>query len=191
MRIQHYSVKLVLYLLLMFLILTPGYAHAQKEFVIKSVNTQLDDTVYFLNAVFEINLPDYITSAINQGFDLSLAMEVEIFEKRKFWFDKPVVMIKQQYRIHYHPMLDTVSLLNVNSGILLSFSSVEQSFNYLTVLLNYPLLDSNALNQREQYNARLHFGIDNSELPVPLKSSSLWKNDWDLVSEWHEWDITK
>jgi hypothetical protein len=39
------------------------------------------------------------------------------------------------------------------------------------------------------YYARVRYGIDTDELPLPLKSSSLWDNDWDLKSDWYEWDI--
>ena len=191
MRIKLNHVTLVFYLCMMFLVLQPAVAHAQKEFVIKSVNTQLNETVYFLNAVFEINLPAYISEAFEQGFALPLAMEIEIFRKRGFWLDESVVTIKQQYRIQYHAMLDNVSLFNVNSGSRLHFSTLEEALNYLTVLLNFPLLDNNTLNVDERYNARLHFGIDQIELPIPLKSSSLWKNDWSIVSEWYEWDVTQ
>ena len=72
MRIKLNPVNLVFYLLLMAMVLRPANGHAQKEFVIKSVNTQLNETVYFLNAVFEINLPDYIVKAFEQGFEIPL-----------------------------------------------------------------------------------------------------------------------
>ena len=34
-------------------------------------------------------------------------------------------------------------------------------------------------------------GIDSDELPLPLKSSSLWDNDWDLKSDWYEWEVIR
>ena len=191
MRIKLDHLKLVLYLCLMLLVLKPVVADVEKEFVIKSVNTQLIDSVYFLNAVFEINLPDYMTSSFEQGFVLPLAIEIEVSRKRGFWFNEDVVTIKQQYRIQYHVFRDSVSLFNVNSGSRLYFSSLTETLNHLTVILNYPLLDNHALNQGEDYIARLSFGIDKAELPIPLKSSSLWKNDWNITSDWYEWDVTQ
>jgi hypothetical protein len=191
MRIKLNPVNLVFYLLLITMVLKSANGHAQKEFVIKSVNTQLNETVYFLNAVFEINLPDFIVEAFEQGFEIPLSMEIEISRKRGFWFDEAMVTIKQQYRIQYHAMLDSVSMLNVNSGNRLNFSSLEDALNKLTVLLNFPLLDNNALIPNEHYSARLNFGIDNTALPTPLKSSSLWENDWHIGSNWYEWDVTQ
>lgn len=191
MRVKNNQVKLFFYLGLVLIALRPVTVYAQNEFVIKSVNTQLDDSVYFLNAVFDIDLPPYIIEAFDQGFYLPLAMEVEVFKKRGFWLDKSIVTIRQQYRIQYHAMLDSVSLYNINAGSRLHFSSLDDSLNYLSVLINYPLLDNNSLNENRSYHARLHFGIDRLELPIPLKSSSLWKKNWSIVSDWYEWDVKK
>ena len=191
MRRKLNPVNLFFHLLLITLLLKPVNSQAQDEFVIKSVNTQLNETVYFLNAVFEISLPDYIVSAFDQGFVLPLLIEIEVSRNRLFWFDKDVVIIKQRYRMQYHAMLDSVSLLDVNSGNRQYFSSLDETLNHLTVLLNFPLLDNNALDQQKKYSARLNFGIDNAALPIPLKSSLLWKNDWHIGSDWFEWDITQ
>jgi len=191
MRIKLNPVNLIFYLLLIALLLKPVNSQAQDEFAIKSVNTQLNESVYFLNAVFEISLPDYIVLAFDQGFVLPLLIEIDVSRNRFFWFDKNVVTIKQRYRMQYHAMLDSVSLLNVNSGNRQYFSSLEDAVNHLTVLFNFPLLDNNALDQDESYSARLNFGIDHAALPIPLKSSSLWENDWHIGSDWFEWDITQ
>jgi len=191
MRIQLIHVKQLIYLFLVVLLLRPTVALAEKEFVVKTASTQLNGNVYFLNAVFEINLPAYISSAFEQGFDLPLALEIKIFRQRGFWLDKEVVTIKQQYRLQYHSILDSVSLMNINEGNRQYFDSLLDALSHLTVLLNFPLLDNNTLSNTEHYNARIYFGIDNAELPIPLKSSSLWENDWSLASDAYEWDITR
>lgn len=183
-------VNRVFYFCIIFLFLRIPLAHAADEFVIKSANTQLDDSVYFLNAVLDIHLPDYIVNSFEHGIVLPLVMEIEISKERAFWFDQDIVVIKQQYQIQNHALLDSVSLKNINSGSRLYFSSLQETLNYLTVLLEFPLLDNNALNPSGHYRGRLKFGIDVAELPVPLKSSSLWQHDWDLSSDWFEWDIT-
>jgi hypothetical protein len=37
----------------------------------------------------------------------------------------------------------------------------------------------------------VRFGIDIDELPLPLQSSWFWDSDWDLQSEWYEWEIKR
>lgn len=169
--------------------LRPSYADDAPAFAVASVNSTLNGSVYFINAVFEINLPYYIKSAVDQGFDLPLIMEIEVFRSRGMWFDEKVVYIKQQYLLRYHALLDSVSILDVNAGNRLYYASLDEAIARLSVLIDYPALDNNRLQDGKYYNARIRFGIDSSELPLPLKSSSLWENDWDLKSDWVEWEL--
>jgi hypothetical protein len=164
---------------------------ASDPFIVKSVNMHLKDDVFFLNAVFDIHLPFYITTAIDQGFDLPLVVEIEFYRHKSFWFNEQVVYIKQQYQLNYHPLLDAVSVLDVNSGSRQYFASLNEAVQHLAVMLDFPVLDKNTLIENESYMAQLRIGVDQTELPVPLKSSSLWKNNWDLYSEWYEWEVTQ
>ena len=179
------------YLLVLCFFLSPVTANPQLPFDVKSGSTQRDGTVYFLNAVFNINFPHYIIESFEQGFDLPLLMEVEVYRDRNYWVDEKVVYIKQQYRLQYHPMLDSISIFNVNRGSRQYFNSLSEAVNQLSVLLGYPMLDRNNLLAGETYYARLRLGIDELELPIPLKSSALWENDWDLASEWYEWVVSE
>lgn len=175
--------------MLSLLMFRPNGVFAADEFEVKSVSTQLNDTVFFLNAVYEIKLPDYIRSAFDQGFEIPLAVDLEVFADRMLWLDKRVVYFRQQYRLQYHSILDTVSVLDVNAGNRQYFTSLNQALSHLSVMLNYPMLDLNTLDKSQNYWARLRFGIDTDALPIPLKSSSLWQNDWELVSDWYEWEV--
>ena len=165
-------------------------AQVGDAFVVKSTSTHLKENVYFLNAVFEIQLPYYITDAIDQGFNLPLLMEVEIFKSRTFWFDEQVVYIKQQYQLNYHPLLDATSVYNANSGRRQYFATLTEAIQHLSVTLDFPLVDKNNLPDDGPYQAQIRLGLDQSQLPIPLKSSSLWQNNWDLKSEWYEWEVT-
>jgi hypothetical protein len=181
--------RITISLLATLLLVMPASARNHTVFDVKSASTQLDGAVYFLNAVFEISLPPYILNAFDQGFDLPLAMEVEVFKHNTYWLDKKIASIKQKYKIQYHTLLDTVSVLNVNAGSVHYYSTLKEALNGLSVVLDYPLLDNNALQSGEQYSARLRIGIDETELPVPLKTSALWESNWNLMSDWYEWDV--
>ena len=183
------ALKQLGYPLVLLLSLSIVFASEHPVFEVKSGSTQKDGAVYFLNAVFEIDLPPYIVDSFEQGFDIPLVMEVEVYRDRSFWLDDQVVYLKQQYRLQYHPVMNSISLLNVNQGNHRYFGSLPEAVRHLSALLGYPLLDGNNLLADETYHARLRFGIDANEIPIPLKSSSLWKNDWELESDWMEWDI--
>jgi hypothetical protein len=166
-------------------------AQAAAPFSVKSVNMHLKGDVFFLNAVFDIHLPFYITKAIDQGFDLPLVIEIEFYRHKSFWFNEQIVYIKQQYQLNYLPLLDAFSVFDVNSGRRQYFASLNEAVQHLSVMLDFPVLDKNTLIENESYIAQLRMGVDQSELPVPLKSSSLWKNNWDLYSDWYEMEVTQ
>jgi hypothetical protein len=165
-------------------------AEQTEPFVVKSATTQLNGSVYFLNAVVEINLPPYITRAVDQGFNLPLLVEIELYRHKTYWFNPRVAYIKQQYLLNYLPLLDAVSVLDVNSGRRQYFSTLKEALEHVSVFLEYPVLDKNTLSNDESYEVRMRIGIDQGALPIPLKSSSLWKNDWGLVSDWYDWELT-
>ena len=189
MKCKQAHLKQYLCLIMLVMVLCPAYGEDEPAFEVTSVTTQLNDSVYFLNAVFDIRLPHYIKSAVDQGFDLPLFMEIEGYRQRSMWFDEKVVYIKQQYLLRYHTLLDAVSILDRNAGNRLYYDSLDEAIARLSVLIDYPALDNNSLQHGKSYNARIRFGIDSNELPLPLKSSSLWKNDWDLKSDWVEWEL--
>ena len=173
------------------LALQPVVSSAQvgDAFVVKSANTHLDGNIFFLNAVFDVQLPFYITDAIAQGFNLPVLMEIEVFKSKSFWFDEQIVYIKQQYLVNNHPLLDAVSVLNMNSGRRQYFSTLVEAVQHISALLDFPMLDQNNLPDDQDYDARIRLGVDQSQIPIPLKSSSFWKNNWDLKSEWYEWEL--
>ena len=164
-------------------------AEDQPVFEVKDAKFSLQDTLLLLDSKVSIELPDYISKAVDQGFAVPLSFEVEFLEIRKYWLDKKVVSLKQQYLFHYLPMLDAYVIADINQGQRHYFNDREQAVNSLRVIYQYPMLDIGNIDAGLDIYARLRFGLDIDELPLPLKSSSLWDNDWDLQSEWYDWQF--
>jgi len=160
-------------------------------FRVQNASFSLDETLLELNSEIEIELPAYISIAIEQGFSVPLMFEVEILSPIKYWPDRKIVSLKQQYQIHFLPMLGSYVIFDLNAGQRYYFDSLNEAVEYLHKVNNYPMLDVNNISDERSYYARLRFGIDGDELPLPLKSSSLWDNDWNLKSDWYAWDIEK
>lgn len=160
-------------------------------FRVQNASFSLDETLLELNSEIEIELPAYISIAIEQGFAVPLMFEVEILSPIKYWPDRKIVSLKQQYQLHFLPMLGSYVIFDLNAGQRYYFDSLNEAVEYLREVNNYPMLDVNNISDERSYYARLRFGIDSDELPLPLKSSSLWDNDWNLKSDWYAWDIEK
>jgi hypothetical protein len=181
--------RLTLALLLALLAGAAVQAQEAEPFVVSSAEFRLDDSMLMLDMSVDSNIPDYILLAIDQGFAVPIMFEVEIRAAKRYWFDDRIVSLKQQYILHHQPMLDSYVVFDVNSSERVYFGTREAAVRYIEVVYNYPMFNIDNLAPGRDYYARVRYGIDADELPLPLKSSSLWDNDWDLKSDWFEWDI--
>ncbi len=172
-------------------LVTPVMADEGDPFHVARAEFSLDNDLLLMDLVVDSELPDYIAIAIDQGFAVPFMFEVEIRVARNYWFDDRVVSLKQQYLLHHQPMLDAFVVQNVNSGERNYFADRKAAVHFIEVVYNYPMLDIGNLAADQAYYARARFGIDTDELPLPLKSSSLWDNDWDLQSDWFEWKVVR
>jgi hypothetical protein len=172
------------------MLLTTGAVLAQNEtaFEVRQASLQQQPGGYYLNALIDIRLPGYIRQAFDQGFDLPLMLEIEVLRKRGWWlWDKRLYSLQQRYRLRYRSFYDAVRVLDLKTGEHRYYDDLQDALAAVSVLFNYRLLDSQALEPGNRYRLRLRFGIDQAELPIPLKSTSLWQNDWNLSSDWYEW----
>ena len=51
------------------------------------------------------------------------------------------------------------------------------------------LLNKNKLNENIDYMARIRFYIDIDSLPSPMRPRAYFSSDWNISSNWHEWEI--
>lgn len=177
--------------MLLYLQSLPLPAQERNAFIVNRAEFILDETLLRLNHEIDSQIPNYILMAIDQGFAVPMMFEVEIRAEKAYWFDDKVVSLKQQYLLHHLPMLDSFVVFDINSSERHYFENRKAAVQSIEVVYNYPMLDINNLAPKRKYYARLRFGIDTDELPLPLKSSSLWDNDWDLKSDWYEWEVVR
>jgi len=160
-----------------------------EPFVVRSAGFNLDQSLLLLDLVVDSEIPDYISIAIDQGFSVPIMFEVEILARKRYWFDDRIVSLKQQYQMHYQPMLNSYVVFDVNSSERRYFDNRRSAVRFVEVVYNYPMLNIRNLVPDREYYARVRFGIDSAELPLPLQSNTLWDSDWDLKSDWYEWDL--
>ncbi len=178
-------------LVVMLVVTLPALAQDIEPFVVKRAEFLLDKDLLLLNLVVDSEIPNYISIAVDQGFAVPIMFEVEIRSEKRYWFDDKIVSLKQQYLLHHLPMLDSFVVFDVNSSERHYFDDRKAAVQFIEVVYNYPMLDINNLAADKDYYARVRFGIDTDELPLPLKSSSLWDNDWNLKSDWYEWEVER
>ena len=182
---------LVVLALAMLMFVTDTMAEEGDPFVVKRAEFKLDESLLMLDLEIDSHIPDFISIAIDQGFAVPLMFEIEIRSEKPYWFDDKMVSMKQQYMLHFQPMLDSFVVLDVNAAERHYFDERKAAVQFIELVYNYPMLDINNLAADKNYYARVRFGIDTDELPLPLQSSWFWDSDWDLQSEWYEWEVRR
>ena len=176
-------------LLLVLLATIPMAAIAEDVFQVVDAEFVDIDSTLSLNMRIDSNIPEYITIAMDQGFAVPFLFEVEIRERNRWWFDDKVVSLKQQYLLHYLPILENYIVVDRNLSQRTYFRNRDTAMYSVSRVVNYPLFSVDNLRRDADLYARVRFGIDDDELPLPLKSSSLWDNDWSIKSDWFEWSL--
>lgn len=180
------SVQAILFGLL---ISVASIAQAEPAFQVKKASFTMQDRLLVLDSTIEIDLPEYINKALDQGFAVPLMFEVEVLNYSQYWLDEKLLSLKQQYQLHYLPMLSSYAIFDVNANQRIYFNSRQEAVGYLKAIYAYPMFDITNIDQPGSVYVRIRAGIDVDELPLPLKSSSLWNNDWGLQSDWFEFKI--
>ncbi len=188
MKSQTLPISSIAVLLLSMTVVSEARAADEVFAVVDASFVDIDSTLS-LNMRVESSIPDYITIAMDQGFAVPFLFEVEIRERKPYWLDKKVIALKQQYLLHYLPILESYIVIDKNVEERTYFRNRETAMYFISRVLEYPLLNVDNLRLESDLYARVRFGIDADELPLPLKSSSLWDNDWDLKSDWFEWSL--
>lgn len=104
----------------------------------------------------------------------------------------PFVAERAQFTLGINLLrLDSCAVLDVNSSERHTIEIRKAAVQFIEVVYNYRMLDINNLAADKDYYVRLRFGIYTDELPLSLKSGSLWDNDRNLQSDWYEWEVKR
>jgi hypothetical protein len=163
--------------LAMLVMVSEALAQDDEPFVVKRAAFQLDESMLMLELETENNIPDFITRAVDQGFAVPMMFEIEIRSEQSYWFDPKEVSLKQRYLLHYQPLLDSYVVLDVNASERHYFDGRKAAVQFIELVYNYPMLDIENLATDKNYYARVRFGIDTDELPLPLQSSWFWDSE--------------
>jgi hypothetical protein len=161
------------------------------HFEIRSATAELRSGVYFLNARIEYRLSSEARAALESGVPLTLRLDVELLNTRRFWFDNEDAALRQRYQLEYHALSERYIVLNINSGDQASFATLFAALAYVGRVEQLPLLDAALLDSGRDYDLRLRVALDVEQFPGPLRLLAFWRRDWSLASDWYRWRLQR
>ena len=180
----------VVALLLVSLVLAAAVVAADKgRFAIRTVFTDFQDGVVYLNADIDYELSAVAREALLSGVDLTIELQIEVVRDRRYWLDRDVASLLQRYQLSYQPLSQRYITRNLNSSDQASFAELAAALESLGRVRNLPLLDDTFLHPGKRYEIRVRAVLDTRELAGPLRLLTVFWRDWRLASEWYEWPL--
>ena len=175
-----------------------GAAHAQDNeieregyFEVRSATTDNIDGVVTLDARLQLVLSSEALRALEAGVPLTIEMQLELLRQRRFNFDAVDAELTIRFELEYRPLSQRYILRNVNSGNQESFATLYSTLNTLGRVQNLPIIDEALLAPGKRYRGRLRALLNTQQYPAPLRIVFFWRNQWQLKSEWFEWQLER
>lgn len=166
-------------------LLTIGGAQASIE--LRSSELRLVDSVYELDAEFDVVFNKTLENALNRGIPLSFALEFEVYRPRTLLWDEATAEVALPLRLRYHALTRQYQL--TGGFRTRNFPTLDEARRELGRVSAWPVLDAPLLKKRYNYRAALRLRLDLFQLPKSLQATALFSRDWALDSGWQSWDI--
>ncbi len=174
-------------LLLLFLTALLTCFSVQAEGIrVKSAEFSVNDD-YRLNAYFEIHLNPTLDEALKKGVPLNFLTEFELTRVRWYWLDEKIIDASWHTKLSYNALTQQYRL---NSGTLYqNFDNLSDAVSVMGSLLHRQVINKSVLKKGADYVGRLRMSLDISLLPKPFQIDALASNEWNLDTNWFQWDF--
>ena len=163
---------------------------AEHAFIIKSLETKLEQGVYLLDTRIEYGLSEEALTALKNGVPFLILMNIEVEQVRWYW-NKNLAELEQGYLLLYHALSEKFIVHNLNSGVQDHYSSLNAALAALGQINNLPLIDARLLNPELRYQVKVRAHLDIESLPAPMRPLAYISSDWQLDSDWVSWPLTQ
>jgi hypothetical protein len=141
-----------------------------------------------LSADFDVVLSRKLQEALDRGLPLKFAVDFRLLKPRWYWTDEESIDISYPVTLSYHALTRTYRLVSPNST--LTTPSFKDALDAMSHVKNWIVIPSDRIHWGQSYRAQVRFRLDVNELPKPFQISALVSSQWDLSSDWVEFQFT-
>ncbi|MBM38236.1 MAG: hypothetical protein CMO97_04100 [Woeseia sp.] len=167
--------------------------NAEREgyFEVRSAGTELVNEVHTLDSRLQLVLSSEALAALESGVTLTIEMQIQVIRVRRFFVDNVDAELAIRYALEYRPLSQRYIVRNLNSGDQDSFSTLYSALNRLGRVQNLPIIDDALLIAEKPYRVRLRAMLNTQQYPASLRLLFFWRGQWQLQSEWYEWQLER
>jgi len=160
-------------------------------FDVRSATTVLVEGNHILDSRLQLFLSDEALNALNSGVPLTIELSVEIIRTRRFLPDAKEVELEFQYELEYRPLSQRYIVKNVQNEIQDSYATLFSALNKLGRVQDLILIENSSLEPQSNYRFRMQALLSTKQYSAPLRMLFFWRDQWDLKSEWYEWQLQR
>ena len=147
--------------------------------------------VHELDARLQLILSTEALEALNSGVPLTIELNLEVIRIRGLWLDDVEAELTVTYELEYRPLSQRYVLRNLNRGDQDSFSTLYSALNNLGRIQGLPVIDDALLDPDSAYRMRLRALLSTRQYPAPLRILFFWRSQWQLTSDWYQWNLER
>lgn len=163
----------------------------QGFFSVRSAATRLVAGVHVLDSRLQLVLSDEALDALKNGVPLTIELRLEVIRVRRFMPDALDAELDVRYEMEYRPLSQRYMVRNLNSGLQDSFATLYSALNSLGRIDALPIVDDAILDPGANYRMRLQALLSTRQYPAPLRMLFFWRDQWQLQSDWYEWQLER
>lgn len=160
-------------------------------FEVRSATTEMIDGVLTLDARLQLVLSSEALEALDAGVPLTIELQLEMYRQRRFYLDALDVELAVRFELEYRPLSQRYIVRNLNSGNQESFATLYSALNTLGRVQELPIVDKNLLRDDRDYRIRIRALLNTQQYPAPLRFVFFWRNEWQLKSDWFQWQLER
>ena len=184
---SHKPKRLVSVMLLILLVITADLI-AEPATPIKGESFLLNG-VYYSNIEIEFVFSKEYLEALNSGLVFDIGLDFSVVNVRKRRLNREIGKLSQKYTLKYNAFTQRYTILNVNTGRVISRSSVGSALQYLGSVRNLPTIDDSLINIDQNYQVFLQVTTRARGVPKWIKTLTFWRDNLDFVTEWIQWPL--
>jgi len=142
------------------------------------------------NAVLDLKLDKKPAEALRAGIPLTLSINIQLFKHKGPLWKQRISSWSYQYILNYHRLSGRYLIENKTSGQMKTFATLIEALNSVSQVRSSERLPI-PINEDDRMQVRLRAKLDTNELPTPLRLITIFFRDWQQISEWKKWEITR
>lgn len=161
--------------------------YSTAESVIKDLQIYEKEQIIYVNVDTTVDFSETVVEAIRNGLTLHVNYTFKFYETN--WYQwLAFAELEKNYIISYDSLSTIFTLENPVTGNIESFNNIKLLLSKIGTLRDFPLI-SNSHIQDKTIEAQVKFKLNTENLPVFLKADILLSSDWDIDSDWYQWQI--